>query len=96
MGGFFANVFGIEEETEEDVIRSEAEEEEEAEESEEQRDAEQKRTVQCFQRMGTHRKLRLLSEESAAEVRCTAYSADGGAVWLEWLDKPDKNPSERF
>ena len=68
MGGFFANVFGIEEETEEDVIRSEAEEEEEAEESEEQRDAEQKRTVQCFQRMGTHRKLRLLSEESAAEV----------------------------
>ena len=35
-------------------------------------------------------------EESAAEVRCIAYSADGGTVWLEWPDKPDKNPSVRF
>lgn len=68
MGGFFADVFGVEEETEEDVMQEEQDEAEEAEESEEQRDAEQKRSVQCFQRMGTHRKLRLLSEESVAQV----------------------------
>lgn len=66
MGGFFADVFGVEEETEEDVTQAEQEEEEETEESEEQRDAEQKRSVQCFQRMCTHRKLRLLSEEYAS------------------------------
>ena len=29
-------------------------------------------------------------EETAAEVRCTAYSADGGAVWLEWLKSPTR------
>ena len=29
-------------------------------------------------------------EESAAEVRCTAYSADGGAVWSVWLESPTK------
>ncbi len=34
--------------------------------------------------------------ESVAEVQCATYSADGGAVWLEWLDKPDKNPSVQF
>ena len=35
-------------------------------------------------------------EETAAEVRCAAYSADGDTVWLVWLDKPDKNLSVRF
>ena len=65
MGGFFADVFGGTEQVEEEVIHAEPVEVEETEESEEQRDAEKKRSVRCFQRMGTHKKLRLLSEASA-------------------------------
>lgn len=53
MGGFFADVFGAEEETEKDVIQAEQVEAQDAEESKDQRDAEQKHEVTLWHAEGS-------------------------------------------
>ena len=83
MGGFFADVFGVEEEIEDDVIQAEQDEEAEAEESEEQRDAEQRRSLQCFLRRLAQHGEQHQKREVPEPCEVTLWQAEESRSWTK-------------